>query len=80
MSVIWTRKNKKSYCQCMLFGKKRIIFLNISVNKIKVKDEKNKTKDEEPSITDNSVINAPIDFKLFKWGKNFLNKLDTTCK
>ena len=53
----------------MLFGKKRIIFLNISVNTIKAKDEKNKTKDEEPSITDNSVINACSHFKLFKCGK-----------
>ena len=38
----------------------------------------NKTKDEEPSVIDNSVINAPSYFKLFGCGKNFLNNLDAT--
>ena len=31
-------------------------------------------------VTDNSVINALSYFKLFKWGKNFLNKLDDMCE
>ena len=38
----------------------------------------NKTKDEEPLVTDNLVINAPIYFKLFECGKNFLKNIDTT--
>ena len=29
-------------------------------------------------ITNDSVINAPIYFKLFECGKNFLNRLDAT--
>ena len=39
---------------------------HISVNTSEVKYSMNKTKDEEPSVTDNSVINAPIYFKLFE--------------
>ena len=35
-----------------------------------------KTKDGAPSVTDNSVINAPIYFKLFMCGKNILKNLD----
>ena len=33
--------------------------VHISVNTNKVTDAKNETKDEEPPVTDNSVINAP---------------------
>ena len=40
----------------------------------------NETRDEEPSVTDNLVINVPSYFKLFKCGKNFLIKLDATCE
>ena len=32
---------------------------NESVNTRKLKDAKNETRYEEPSVTDNSVINAP---------------------
>ena len=38
----------------------------------------NGTKDQEPSVTDNSVINVPRYFKIFECGKNFLNNLDAT--
>ena len=38
----------------------------------------NKTKDEEPSVTDNSVINESSYFKLSKCNKNFLKNLDAT--
>ena len=38
----------------------------------------NETQDEEPSVTDNSVINFPSYFKLFKFGKNFLDIIDGT--
>ena len=38
----------------------------------------NETKDEEPSVTDNSVINAPSYFKLFECGKKLLNNIDAT--
>ena len=35
---------------------------HISVNTSEVKDANNETKDEEPLVTDNSVINVPIYF------------------
>ena len=38
----------------------------------------NETKDEEAPVTDNSVINAPKYFKLFKCGKCFLKNLEAT--
>ena len=53
---------------------------NKSVNKREVKDAKNETQDEEPLVTDNSAINAPNYFRLFKWGEKLLNKLDATCE
>ena len=34
-----------------------------------------KKKDEEPSVTDNAVINASSYFKLFECGKNLLNNI-----
>ena len=40
----------------------------------------NETKDEELSVTDNSVINTPSYFKIFKCGKNFLNNLNAMYK
>ena len=39
--------------------------VHISINTGEVKDAMNETKDEEPSVKNNSVINAPIYFKLF---------------
>ena len=53
---------------------------NESVNTREVKDANNKTNYEENLVMDNSAINAPIYFKLFKCGNNFLNKLDATCE
>ena len=38
----------------------------ISVNTSEVKHAMNEIKDEEPSVTDNSFINAPSYFKLFE--------------
>ena len=52
---------------------------NESVNTSEAKFTKNETKDKEPLVTDNSVINAPSHFKLFECGKNFLNKLYAMC-
>ena len=40
-----------------------------------VKYTKNETKDEEPLVMDNSVINALSYFKIFKCSKNFLKNL-----
>ena len=37
----------------------------------------NETKDEELLVTDNSVINSPIYFKIFKCGKSLLKNIDT---
>ena len=45
--------------------------VHISVNTSKVKYSMNETKDEEPLVTDNSSINVPIYFKLFKCGNKF---------
>ena len=36
----------------------------------------NEKKYEEPSVTYNSVVNAPSCFKLFECGKNFFNNID----
>ena len=40
----------------------------------------NETNNEEPLVTDNSVVNVPVYFKLLECIKKFLNKLDTTCE
>ena len=66
---------KKVYCQCMFFWAKVNKKIHISVNNSEVKDSINETKDEEPYVTDNSVINELDYFKLFKCGKNILNNL-----
>ena len=52
----------------------------ISVNTIKVKHANNETKDGEPLVAYNSVIDASSYFKLFECSKNLLNKLDVTCE
>ena len=52
--------------------------VRISVNTSEVKYAKNETKDEEPLVTDTSVINGPNYFKLFCAVK-VLEKLDTMC-
>ena len=38
------------------------------------------TEEEEPSVSDNPVINKPIYFNLLECGENFLNKLDVMCE
>ena len=45
---------------------------HISINMSEIKYTKNETKDEEPLVMDNSVINVPSYFKLFECSKNFL--------
>ena len=45
-----------------------------------IKYTKNETKDEEPLVMDNSVINVPSYFKLFECGEKLLNKLDAICE
>ena len=40
----------------------------------------NETEDEEPSVTDNPVINEQSYFDLFECGKNFFNNLYATCE
>ena len=47
-----------------------------SINKNKEKYVIDEKKDEEPSVTDNPVINEPIYFNLFGCGINPLNKID----
>ena len=49
--------------------------VHIIINLNEVTYAKNETKDEEPSVTDNSFINAPSHFKLFECGKNLLKSL-----
>ena len=50
-----------------------------SINTNNEKDAIDKTKDEEPSVADNPVVDETIYFNLFKCGKNFLDKRDATC-
>ena len=52
-------------------GKSESKSINISVNTSIVNDDGNETKDEEPSVTDNSVINTPSYFKLLECGKTY---------
>ena len=51
---------------------------HISINMSEIKYEMDETKYEEPLVTDNLVINAPIYFKLLECGNNFLNNIDAT--
>ena len=51
---------------------------HISVNTGKLRYATNETNDEEDSVTDHSVINAPIYFKIFRCGKKFLKNIDAT--
>ena len=63
MSVLRTRANQKRVVvnACSL-EKSESKIVHISVNVREVEDAINGTKDEEPSVTDNSVINAPSYF------------------
>ena len=49
-----------------------------SINTNELKDAIDETDDEEPSVTDNPVINDPGYLNLFNCGKNVLNNLDFT--
>ena len=51
-----------------------------SININKEKDAIDETQDEEYLATHNPVINKPIYFNLFEWGKNILKNIDATCK
>ena len=63
INIIWTRANqKRSYTYQYKRGKYAM----------------NKTKYEEPLVTDNSVINAPSYFKPLKCSRTLLNNLDAT--
>ena len=52
--------------------------VHISVNTSDVKYSMNETKDEEPLVTDNSIINVPSYLKIFECRKNLLNNIDAT--
>ena len=60
------KRIKNCYRQCMFFGRDETKIVHISVNTSEVKYAMNKTKDGEPLVTNNSVINVSIYFKLFK--------------
>ena len=60
------KRIKNCYRQCIFFGRDETKIVHISVNTSEVKYAMNKTKDEEPLVTNNSVINVSIYFKLFK--------------
>ena len=64
----------------MFFELERIKKRSYKCQYKRIKYAKNETKDEEPLVTDNSVINAPIYFKPFEYIKNYLNKIDVTCE
>ena len=48
--------------------------MGISVNTRKVKE----TKDGEPAVMNDEVIKAPGHFKLFDYGKELFNNMNTT--
>ena len=48
---------------------------NESVNTNELKDTNNETKNKEPLVTDNSVINVPRYSKPFECGKKILKNL-----
>ena len=50
------------------------------IHKNKEKYAIDEAEHEEPLATDNPVINKPSYLKLFKCGKNILNRLDATCE
>ena len=75
MSVLQKIKNQKGACQCISFGWDRIKNFHISVSTSEVKEASNETKDEEPLVEDNSVINATRYFKLFECGKKYWTNL-----
>ena len=74
------RESKSVIVNACSLEKSKWKSVHISVNTSEVKEAINKTKDEEPSGTDNPVINVPSYFKLYKCGKNFLNNLDAMYK
>ena len=76
---VWEQKKRVIVNSCSL-EKCESKSVNISVSTNKVKCAMNEAKDEEPSVKDNSVINGPSYFKIFKCGKNFLRNLDATYK
>ena len=91
MSILRTKENKRVIINTCSLDENESKSNHISVNTSKVKDSnnemmktikvkvtKNETKDEGPSVTDNSVIYALTYFKLFECVKNFLEKVDTT--
>ena len=76
---VWKRIIK-SYFQWKFYGESESKSVHKSINTNKVEYEIDETENEEPSVTDNPVINEPSYFKLFKWGKNFLKNIDATCE
>ena len=69
---------KKSYHNECSSDKSESKSIHISINKHELKYGTNETNFEEPSVTDNSVINAPSYFKIFKCSKTFLNNFYAT--
>ena len=64
--VCYTYKSepKRVIFNACIFDKIESKSFHISVNASEVKDSMNETNDEEPSVTDNSVVNAPSYFKI----------------
>ena len=52
-------------------------FIKLSTQEGKYKIDE--TYNEEPSVTDNPVINKPIHFKPFECGQNILNNINAMC-
>ena len=72
------RKSKRVIVYACYLDKSESKSVHKSVNTSEVKYAMNETKDGEPPVTDNSVINAPIHFKLFQCSKNFFNNIYST--
>ena len=70
------RQSKSFIVNACSFDKSESKSVHVSVNTSEVKDAMGETKDEEISVTKNSVINEPSNFKLFECSKNLLNNID----
>ena len=71
-------ESKKFIVNACYLDERKSKSAHISVNKSRIKYAMDETKDEEPLVTDNSVINALRYFKLFQCDKTFLTNCDAT--
>ena len=77
-SVLWTRANQKALLSMEVLQRRENQKAFTKESTKKRKNAIDETEHEEPSETDNPVINEPSYFNIFECGKNLLIILDTT--